>query len=99
MVVGRDFVKQVAAQRVERVRNAIMRFVVERQIAQNVVVLAEKGFGIDAGALIFTLGKKLRDGKQAVGNPFHCGDDNHNVRVTSDRLNQRRGMQHALRAE
>src|SRR5580704_15350276 len=63
MVMDRDFVKQVAAQRVERVRNAIMRFVVERQIAQNIVVQVEKSFSIDACALIFTLGEKLRDGK------------------------------------
>jgi hypothetical protein len=97
--VHRDFVKQVAAQRIKPVGNAVVGFDIEREFAKNIVVKTEQGVGIGARALISTFGKKLRDGEKAIGDTLHRGDDHNDVGAPRDRLHQFSGAQHALCAE
>jgi hypothetical protein len=74
-------------------------FDIEREIAKNIVVKAEQGFGIGTRALISTFGKKLRDGEKAIGNSLHRGDDHDDVGAPRRRLHQFSGAQHAFCAE
>ena len=98
-VVHRDFVKQVAAERIEPAGDAIVRVGVECEFAKNIVVQTEHDFGFGTRALIFAFREKLRDGEEAIGYALHRGDDYDNVRAASDRLHQLRGVQHALSTE
>ncbi len=97
--VRRDFVKQVAAERIEPVGDAVVRVGIEGEFAKNIMVQTEQDFGIGTRALIFAFGEKLRDGEEAIGYALHRGDDYDNVRAASDRLHQPRGVQHALSTE
>jgi hypothetical protein len=92
-------VKQVAAQRIELVGNAVVGFDIEGEFAKNIVVKTEQGFGIGTRALISTFGKKLPDGEKAIGNSLHRGDDHDDVGAPRRRLHQFSGVQHAFCAE
>jgi hypothetical protein len=92
-------VKQVAAQRIKLVGNAVVGFDIEREFAKNIVVKTEQGFGIGPRALISTFGKKLRDGEKAIGHALHRGDDHDDVGATRHRPHQFGSAQHALCAE
>ena len=95
----RHFVEKVAAEGIQVVGDAIVFVRVERQITENIEVLAQDGLRFVAGPLAFLRRDRLRDEKEPVGDAFHGGDDDNDLHELTDGADELGGMQHPLRAE
>jgi hypothetical protein len=91
--------KQVATERIEFARDAIVRGGFEPEFTQHIVMRAKNEFGFNPRSIILPVGEKLRDAKQLVGYAFHRGDNHDNVGILRYWLHEFGGMQHARGAE
>ena len=91
--------KQVATERIEFARDAIVRVAFKTELAQRIVMQSQNEFGFDARAIILAIGQKLRDREQLVGDALHRGDDDNDVGILGNWFHEFCGMQHARGAE
>jgi hypothetical protein len=99
VTVRGNFVKKIAAERIEFVSDAIAVFDGKREIAQNVVMKVKNGLGFRTRALVLAVREGLRDGEQPIGDPLHRGDDYNDLGRLCHGADETSGMKHALSAE
>ena len=90
--------KEIAAERVELVRNSIAPADVQPQIAKHIVMEAKKGFCFGTRALIPAVCERLRDGNEPVRDTLHRGDDHDDPRCCCYGPDETGGVEHALGA-
>jgi hypothetical protein len=97
--LGRNFVKKIGAEKLEFTADAEPIVFFEMQIAQDIEVEFQEIFDFAAGVDEFSIGESASDGKKMIGDAFHRGDDDGDVRDGRGGADETRGVEHALRTE
>jgi len=97
--LGRNFVKKIGAEKLEFTADAEPIVFFEMQIAQDIEVEFQEIFDFAAGVDEFSIGESASDGKKMIGDAFHRGDDDGDVRDGRGGADETRGVEHALCTE
>src|SRR6266403_1571892 len=97
--LGRNFVKKIGAKKLEFTADAEPVVFFKMQIAQDIEVEFQEIFDFASGVDEFSIGESASDGKKMIGNAFHRGDDDGDVRNGRGAADETRGVEHALCAE
>ncbi len=96
--VQRHFVKKIAAEKLEAAADTVVLLFTEMKILKHIEVEMDDALGFVARVGKLSVGERARDGEQTIGDPFHRGDNDDDVRGLRSRADEACGVQHALGA-